>query len=242
MPVAFASMKLMETQRNWSTIVGDAHADLLALCKYRNWIFGSGVTVHSDHNPLLYLTESAPKSAKLMRWSFSLAEFEVTFKYCAGKSNVAADYLSRLKLDDWTELKMTYIYMNIVCSYIWCHVLLFSLFGKMCCTVVISHMTLYVQLTFWGVNTPVTRYVDYRVVLMGWMHCTCRSTNTFRCIFWGREVMSRHVTLFRPLAYCVVYRRASTCLSPSFCWCGVCWLACSVECSLRPQCLFSSWS
>lgn len=100
MPVAFASMKLTETQRNWSTIEREAYAALVALRKYRNWIFGSRVTVHSDHNPLLYITESAPKSAKLMRWSLSLAEFEVTFKYRAGKSNVAADFLSRLKLDD----------------------------------------------------------------------------------------------------------------------------------------------
>ena len=80
-----------------STIEREAYAALVALRKYRNWIFGSRVTVHSDHNPLLCITESAPKSAKLMRWSLSLAEFEVTFKYRAGKSNVAADFLSRLK-------------------------------------------------------------------------------------------------------------------------------------------------
>jgi len=64
----------------------------------------------------------------------------------------------------------------------------------------------------------VTRCVDYRVVLMGWMHCTCRSTNTFRCIFWGREVMSRHVSqsfsVPRHVTRRVVYKRASTCLSP----------------------------
>jgi len=55
---------------------------------------------HSDHNPSLYVTESAPKSAKLMRWSLSLQEFDVTFKYRAGRANVAADCLSRLNLDD----------------------------------------------------------------------------------------------------------------------------------------------
>jgi len=63
---------------------------LLALQKYRNWIFGSEVTVRSDHNPLLYLTESVPQSAKL-------AGVSVTFNYRAGRNNVAADCLSRLK-------------------------------------------------------------------------------------------------------------------------------------------------
>ena len=81
----------------WSTIEREAYAALMALQKYRNWIFESEVTVHSDHNPLLYLTESVPKSAKLMRWALALQEFSVTFKYRAGPNNVAADCLSRLK-------------------------------------------------------------------------------------------------------------------------------------------------
>ena len=46
---------------------------------------------------MLYLTESVPKSAKLMRWAMALQEFSVTFKYRAGRANVAADCLSRLK-------------------------------------------------------------------------------------------------------------------------------------------------
>jgi len=52
--------------------------------------------VYSDHNPLQYLIESAPKSAKLMRWSLALQEFSLTFKYKSGKTNAAADCLSRL--------------------------------------------------------------------------------------------------------------------------------------------------
>ena len=72
LPIAFASTKLNATQSAWSTIKREAYAAWMALQKYRNWIFGSEVTVHSDHNPLLYLTESVPKSAKLMRWALAL--------------------------------------------------------------------------------------------------------------------------------------------------------------------------
>ena len=73
LPVAFSSTKLSQAQMAWSTIEREAYAVLVALKKYMNWIFGTQVTVYSDHNPLQYLIESAPKSAKLMRWSKSSA-------------------------------------------------------------------------------------------------------------------------------------------------------------------------
>ena len=67
-PVAFSSTKLTGAQRSWSTIEHEAYAALVALQKYHKWLFSTKVTVHSDHNPLLYLTESALKSTKLMWW------------------------------------------------------------------------------------------------------------------------------------------------------------------------------
>ena len=72
LPVAFSSTKLSQAQMAWSTIEQEAYSVLVALKKYRNWIFGTQVTVYSDHNPLQYLIESAPKSTKLMRglWLF----------------------------------------------------------------------------------------------------------------------------------------------------------------------------
>jgi len=66
-PIAFFSSKLTPTQKNWATIEREAYAVLVAVMKYRNWFFGSKVTIHSDYNPLTYLTESAPMSSKLMR-------------------------------------------------------------------------------------------------------------------------------------------------------------------------------
>ena len=57
--------------------------------------FGKPVVVFSDHNPLTFLTETAPKSAKLMRWALALQEFDVTFHYRKGSLNVVADCLSR---------------------------------------------------------------------------------------------------------------------------------------------------
>jgi len=64
-PVAFASSKFTETQRNWATIEKEAHAVVWALNKFKFWIFGKPITVYTDRNPLVYLIETVPKSAKV---------------------------------------------------------------------------------------------------------------------------------------------------------------------------------
>jgi len=60
-------------------------------------MFATIVYIYSDHNPLSFLTESVPKSAKLMRWALSLQQFSIVFQYYPGKKNVVADCLSRLQ-------------------------------------------------------------------------------------------------------------------------------------------------
>jgi len=94
-PLAFASQKLTPAQQVWSTIEREAYAVIWALNKYRDLIFGHRVTVYCDHNPLQYIRECAPKSAKLLRWSLALQEFDLDFVYKKGSTNVVADWLSR---------------------------------------------------------------------------------------------------------------------------------------------------
>ena len=74
----------------------EAYASLWALQKYKYWIFGTRIILYSDHNPITFLTETTPKSSKLMRWSLALQEFDVEFRYRCGKFNEAADSLSRM--------------------------------------------------------------------------------------------------------------------------------------------------
>ena len=61
-----------------------------------HWLFGTVVTLYSDHNPITFLTDSTPKSSKLVRWSLALAEFNVVFCYRRGIENEAADCMSRM--------------------------------------------------------------------------------------------------------------------------------------------------
>lgn len=94
-PIAFFSQKLNATQRNWAVIEKEAYAALTAVRRYYNWVFGAKLVIISDHNPITYLTETAPKSSKLMRWSLALQDMNVEFKYRVGKEHVVPDTLTR---------------------------------------------------------------------------------------------------------------------------------------------------
>lgn len=95
-PIAFASQKLTGSQLNWAIIEKEAYAIIWALNRFRNILYGAHITILSDHNPLQYIRECAPKSAKLLRWALALQEFDVDVKYTKGSQNVVADFLSRV--------------------------------------------------------------------------------------------------------------------------------------------------
>ena len=89
-PLAFFSLKLNGTQKTWAAVHKEAYAVIAALKKFRNWVFSVEIHVHSDHNPLSFLTESAPKNAKLMWWSLALQEFNIQFHYFKGTHNIVS--------------------------------------------------------------------------------------------------------------------------------------------------------
>ena len=94
--VAYASQRLTSTQNAWSTIEKEAYAVIWSVIRFRTIIFGAHITVYSDHNPLRFLAECAPKSAKLTRWALALQEFDILLNYKKGSTNTLADGLSRL--------------------------------------------------------------------------------------------------------------------------------------------------
>ena len=97
--IAYRSQKLTATQYDWITIEKEAYAVVWALSRFRPSIFGSQGAIFTDHNPLKYLTECAPKSAKLTRWMLAIQEFDVTINYIKASQNGMADGLSRIQSD-----------------------------------------------------------------------------------------------------------------------------------------------
>jgi len=94
-PIAFSSNKLNDVQKRWATIERESYACVTALAKYDYLVYGRDITLHSDHNPLHYLTSSVAKSSKLIRWSLSLARYNLTIVHIKGIDNVTSDCLSR---------------------------------------------------------------------------------------------------------------------------------------------------
>lgn len=100
MPIAFFSKKLTPCQIKWSTIEREAFCMLEALKKFDTWVFGTQIQIVSDHNPLTFLTKSAPQSAKLTRWVLALQRYHLSVSYRRGAKHGNADALSRLKIDE----------------------------------------------------------------------------------------------------------------------------------------------
>lgn len=95
-PISFASQKLTPTQQAWSTIEREAYAVVWGLKKFETWIFGADIELHTDHNPLTFLTKCAPQSARLQRWAIALQKYNINVKHCPGSQLNNADALSRL--------------------------------------------------------------------------------------------------------------------------------------------------
>ena len=95
-PIAYGSQRLTPAQVPWSTVEKEAYAVIWAIGRFRTIIFGAPITVYSDHNPLRFLTECAPKSARLTRWALALQDYLIDVKYKKGSANTLADGLSRI--------------------------------------------------------------------------------------------------------------------------------------------------
>ncbi|XP_038050886.1 uncharacterized protein LOC119724036 [Patiria miniata] len=76
--------------------------------KFRDYLLGNQFTVLTDNNPLLYVTTSAKLDATGQRWIAALSQFNFTVKYKPGKSNEAADALSRKPHSDTSRTLLTF--------------------------------------------------------------------------------------------------------------------------------------
>ena len=96
--ISYASRTLKPYERSMRKY-SSAKLELLALkwaiCdKFRDYLIGSQFTVLTDNNPLTYVRTSRLGAAQI-RWLSDLTLFDFEIKYRAGKTNQAADALSR---------------------------------------------------------------------------------------------------------------------------------------------------
>ena len=65
--------------------------------KFRPYILGSHVIIHTDHAAIKYLMAKKEAKPRLIRWVLLLQELDLEIKYKKGRDNVIANHLSILE-------------------------------------------------------------------------------------------------------------------------------------------------
>ena len=95
--IYYASKTFNEAQENYSITEKEMPAVVFACEKFRLYILGSHVIVHTDHAAIKYLMAKKDAKPRLIRWVLLLHEFNLEIKDKKGSDNVIADHLSRLE-------------------------------------------------------------------------------------------------------------------------------------------------
>ena len=96
----YASRTFNEAQENYSTTEKEMQAIVFACEKFRPYILGSDVIVHTDHAAIKYLMSKKEAKPRLIRWVLLLQEFDMEIKDKKGWDNVIADHLSRVEQNE----------------------------------------------------------------------------------------------------------------------------------------------
>ena len=94
-PIAFMSKKLQPAEKNYPVHEQELLAIIIALKEWRHYLHGTKFRIATDHRSLQYLQTQPQLSARQVRWSEFLQQFDCNIEYVDGKSNVVADALSR---------------------------------------------------------------------------------------------------------------------------------------------------
>jgi len=94
-PIAFYSVVLNRTQRNYCATRREMLAVVKSLQHFRHYLLGAKVILRTDHHSLLWLKRFKTPTGIMARWIETLAEFDIQIEHRPGRLHSNADALSR---------------------------------------------------------------------------------------------------------------------------------------------------
>ena len=94
-PIAYASRKLLDRERRYSTIERECLGIVFGVTRFSYYLLGAEFILEVDHKPLIYLKKFKGNNDRLLRWALSLQSYRFRLVHIAGQDNIGADFLSR---------------------------------------------------------------------------------------------------------------------------------------------------
>lgn len=93
--ISLVSRVLTKYERNYTVTEKELLAVIYSVLKFRYYLIETRFQILTDHKNLTFLLSSPFSSARLMRWTLCLQEYDFQIAHCKGKDNIVADFFSR---------------------------------------------------------------------------------------------------------------------------------------------------
>lgn len=111
-PIAFLSVKLSKSQKNWSTYDRELFAIYTSVKKFRHLLEGRDFTIFTDQKPLIYAFKQKPDkcSPRQLRHLDYISQFSTDIRHTKGtdNDNQVVDALSRIEIDSITSTPLKF--------------------------------------------------------------------------------------------------------------------------------------